>query len=75
MEVQFPRGREFFFLFATVSSQLWGLPTHPPVQRVLGSLSLRVKQLEHELIHLVLRLRMHGAIPPIHAHLLGKVLV
>jgi hypothetical protein len=50
------------FSFAAVSRLALGL-TQPPVQWVLGALSLGVKQLGHEAhLHLVLKLSMHGAI-------------
>jgi hypothetical protein len=55
------------FLFTTTSRLTLG-PTQPPIQWVLGTLSLRVKQPGHEADHsppLMLRSRTHGAIPAI----------
>jgi hypothetical protein len=55
------------FLFTTVSKPAVG-PTQPPIQRVPGALSLRVKQPGMKLtihLHLAPRSRMRGAIHPL----------
>jgi hypothetical protein len=65
------------FLFITVSRTAPG-PTQSPIQRVPGVLSLRVKRpgREADHIHLVPRLRMCGAIPPLPQYIsLARCLV
>jgi hypothetical protein len=51
-------------LFTTASRPALGA-TQPPIEWVLGALSLRVKRTTH--LHLVPRSRMRGAIPPLHS--------
>jgi hypothetical protein len=55
------------FLFPTASRPALEL-TQPHIQWVLGAISPVLKWLGYEAdhAHLMLRLRMHGAIPPIH---------
>jgi hypothetical protein len=50
------------FLFSTASRPAVG-PTRPPIQRVLGALSLGVKLTIQ--VHLVPKLGMRGAVPPL----------
>lgn len=49
-------------------SRLALVSTHPPIQWALGAVSLERQQPECEVtmhVHLVLRLRMSGAMPPL----------
>jgi hypothetical protein len=52
--------RQQIFLFSTASRPTLG-PIQPPVRCVPGALSPGVKLTTH--LHLVLRLRIHGAVP------------
>jgi hypothetical protein len=61
------RQRVGIYLFTTASRPALR-PTQPPIQWVSGTLSLGVKRPRCEgttHLHLVPRLRMHGAIPPL----------
>jgi hypothetical protein len=62
-----PRTGNGIFFFSTTSRLALG-PTHHPIQWVPGAITLGTKQLGHAVDcspHLVPRLRMHGAIPPL----------
>jgi len=73
--VSFPLGQGIF-IFSTASRPvLW--PTQLPIQWVPRALSPYLKRPEREVtthLHLVTRLRMCRAIPPLHINLLGVVL-
>jgi hypothetical protein len=58
--------RQGIFLFFTLSSLVLE-PAQPPCKRLPRALTCGIKLLEHEADHLqlVLRLRMHGTVPPL----------
>jgi hypothetical protein len=61
--VQFPEGAMMgLFLFTTMPILVLG-PTQTPIQWVLGALSLGLKLTTQ--LHLLPRLRIHGATPPL----------
>jgi hypothetical protein len=67
---QFPAGKIMgFFLFATAFRPSLEA-TQPPIQCVPGALTPEVKRPGREAAthHPVLRLRIHGAIPPLHQY-------